>query len=244
MKQQSKVLRHPNKEEIIRRLTEGESIRSIVKWLEVKYKKRKDLRLSNPTLQKFRKEFLQLEGQVLQDIQEKRNTEEAVIVRQQIQAKVAATNAYQDKINAIADTHLDVANKILRLDSIIEDRMEHWYNAIKSGEASASQGDKEIRAYMDRMMPLLQQYKKFVEGMADHTVEHTVNIKVFNDQIGIFRDIIREILSELEPEKAIKFMDMMSYRLSETNYTHTTQMVDVEVLEDISETLFVGNNDE
>lgn len=229
-----KVLNHPDKDEIIRKLTDGESIRSVVSWLEEKYPNSKSMRLTNPTLQTFRKTYLKLDGKVLQDIQEQRVVQKRAVDEQQKQAALEATSAYQDKINAIADTHLDVSNKILRLDAIIENRMEYWFNSIAQGEATPSQADKEMRQYMDRQMQLLQQYKKFVEGMADHTIEHTINIQIFNDQLSIFRDIIGEILTELEPEKAMMFMDLVNKRLNTASYDpEKKQPVDVELLDDL-----------
>ncbi len=230
----SKVLNHPDREEIIRRLTEGESVRKIVAWLAEKYPNAKHLRLTNPTVQSFRKENLRLEGKVLQDIQEKRVVVQRAVREQQMQATLESTNAYQDKINEIADSHLDVAKRILQLDAIIGNRMEYWFNAISKGDATPQQADKEMRQYMDRQILLLQQYKKFVEGIADHTVEHTINIKIFNDQIVIFRDIIRDILSDLEPEKAIRFMDMVNRRLSIAAYDPVRpEAVDVEALDNL-----------
>ena len=97
--------------------------------------------------------------------------------------------------------------------------MEYWFNAIKSGDAAPQQADKELRNYMDRQMALLQQYKKFVEGMADHTVDYNVNITVMNDQVSIMRDTIKDVLEELDPEKAILFMDKLNNRLNQITYS-------------------------
>ena len=213
-----KILNHPDSNELIRRLSEGESIRTTMSWLQAKYPKNKKMWLSNPTLQKFRKENLNLKGKVLKDIQESSVVQKRQINEQQKQAKLQSTNAYQDKINEIADTHLDVSRKILQLDAIIGQRMEYWYNAIYEGEATPHQADKEIRNYMDRQMALLQQYKKLVEGMADHTVEHNVNVTVMNDQVTLIRDTIREVLSLLEPTMALKFVDSLNNKLEKLNY--------------------------
>ena len=237
----NKVLKHPDREEIIRRLTDGESVRKIVAWLAAKYPTAKHLRLTNPTVQAFRKEHLKLEGKVLQDIQEQRLVTNRVVKEQQRQASLESTNAYQDKINEIADSHLDVAKRILQLDAIIGNRMEYWFNAIGKGDAMPQQADKEMRQYMDRQILLLQQYKKFVEGIADHTVEHTINIKIFNDQIVIFRDVIRVILIELDSDKAIRFMDMINRRLSGIAYEPIKPApVDLEALNELSENVTYG----
>jgi len=105
--------------EIIGMLNEGESVRKVEAQLKEKYPNNKKLWLTSVTLQKFRKNHLQLDGKVLKDIQENNKLQQLKIEEEALQRQLEATNAYQDKINAIADTHLDVASKIAQLDSVI-----------------------------------------------------------------------------------------------------------------------------
>jgi len=237
----SKILKHPLSEEIIARLNTGESIRKTAAWIKQKYPKSKKMHISTVSLQKFRKKNLNLQGKVLKDIQEASIVQKRAVEEQQRDAQLQATSAYQDKINEIADTHLDVAKKILQLDSIIESRMEYWFNSIKNGDATAHAGDKEMRQYMDRQILLLQQYKKFVEGIADKTVEHNVNITVMNDQISIIRNVIRDVISEFNPDIAILFIEKLNRKLNELEYSpklldevnhKTINSIEAEVLSD------------
>jgi hypothetical protein len=214
-----KILKHPDKETIIKMLNDGESVRKVAAWTKEKYPTNKALHLSTVTLQKFRKENLQLEGKVLKDIQEAAVVQQRALEEKQREAQLVETSAYQEKINEIADTHLDVAKKILQLDTIIETRMEYWYNAILSGEAASGPADKEIRGYMDRQMALLQQYKKFIEGMADKTIEHNVNVTVMNEQIAMIRDVIRDVISEFNPDLAMIFIEKLNSKLNSLEYT-------------------------
>lgn len=240
-----KILKHIDKEEIISKLTNGESVRAVEAWLKEKYSKNKNLWITAVTLQEFRKKNLQLEGKVLKDIQEvgkaQKQKEEEIEKQHQLQM----SDAYKKKINEIVDAKLDVARKILELDTIIEDRMEYWFNAVKSGEESASKGDKELRQFMDRQMNLLAQYKKFVEGLADKTVDYNVSITVVNDQINLIRDVIRECIAELSPEQAMIFMDKLNKRMNELNYRpinvspvklEDIQEAEIEPIESIMET--------
>lgn len=71
---------------------------------------------------------------------------------------------------------------------------------------------------MDRQMTLLGQYKKFVEGLADKTVDHNINITVFNDQIAVIRDVIRECIADFEPERAMLFLEKLNQRMADTTY--------------------------
>lgn len=213
-----KILRHPDKETIIEMLNNGESVRGIEDKLKKKYPNNKTLWLSSVTLQHFRKNNLQLEGKVLKDIQEAGKAQQQQLEELDKQKQLENSDAYNKKINEIASTKLDVARKILQLDMVIESRMEYWFNAVASGNEQASKGDKELRQFMDRQMALLAQYKKFVEGLADKTIDHNINITVFNDQVAIIRDVIKECIAGFEPEIAALFMDRLNKKLALTSY--------------------------
>jgi len=226
----SKVLVHPDSKRIIEDLTNGVPLQEITQYLKKKFRDKRR-HISERTLQKFRQKYLKLDSKVVNDIQ----SIKAKGQEKEIMANIEATSAYQDKINSIADTHLDVANKIIQLDNIIEDRIEYWFNAIKSGEASPSAADKEMRQYMDRQILLLQQYKKFVEGMADKTIDYNVNVTVLNDQIDMIKNVIKEVLVELDPETSILFMEKFNRKLNNIQYNPTKpEKVNVKALNAIN----------
>lgn len=214
-----KVFKHPDKEEIIRLLSDGESVRKVAQILKERYPKHKRLWLTSVTLQAFRKGYLNLEGKVLKDIQETSSLQKKQLEQELIQKQIENTNAYKEKLNEIADSHLDVAKKILQLDKIIESRMEHYYNLAVSGELAVGKADRELRDFMDRQINLLAQYKKYVEGLADKTIDYNVNITVMNDQIQIIRSVIRDVLGEIDPEVAMLFIEKLNKKLSEFNYS-------------------------
>ena len=213
-----KIMKHPDREEIISKLTNGESIRSVESWLQNKYPNTKALWVTLPTLQEFRKTYLKLDGKVLKDLQETGKVQKQQVREFAVNQQLATSNAYQNKLMQITDSKLDVARRIVELDAIIGDRMQYWFDAVKSGEETAIKGDRELREFMDRQMNLLAQYKKFVEGLADKTVDYNVNITVVNDQINIIRDVIRECIAELSPEQAMLFMDRLNKKMGELNY--------------------------
>jgi len=233
-----KILKHPDKEEIIDMLSKGESVRGVEAKLKEKYPNNKALWLSSVTLQKFRKDHLQLEGKVLKDIQEAESKNKQMLVEQDRQKQLEASDAYNRKINEIAESKLDVARRILELDKLIETRMEYWFNAVASGEESAAKGDKELRQFMDRQMALLGQYKKFVEGLADKTIDHNINVTVINDQITIIRDVIKECIADFDPERAMLFLEKLTQRLAETSYRPGNSLPDAVKLEDLHDAEF------
>jgi hypothetical protein len=217
----NKILKHPDKEEIIRRLNDGESIRAVEMYLKKLYPRSPHLRLSGPTIQNFRKNNLNLEGKVLKDLQENGKEQKKQIEEQIVQRQLEQTNAYQDKINKIANNHLDVSSRLIQLDSIVGDRIEYYYNLSKSGEEVSNKADQELRKFIDQQILLLGQYKKLVEGMADKTIDYNINVNILNDQVNVMRDAIRELIAEeLGIDGAVSFMDKLQKRLKQTSYKY------------------------
>lgn len=243
-----KILSHPDKEDIIQMLTSGESTRSVEEKLKSKYPNDKSKHISWITLQNFRKEHLKLEGKVLQDIQDAAAVQKRQIEETMRQRQLEATDAYKNKINEIADSKLDVARKILQLDAVIESRMEYWYNMVASGEETAAKGDNELRKFISQQMELLGQYKKFVEGMADKTIDHNINVNVMNDQIAVIREVIRECMADFGPDKAMLFMERLNSKLNSMPYRPNlltaNEPVDVEELQDIEYEVVGDDSDE
>lgn len=241
-----KILNHPDRDDIVSKLSNGDSVRGIEAELKKKYPNNKSMWLSSVTLQKFRKDSLQLDGKVLKDIQEAAQTQKRQIEAQMRQRQLESTDAYKKKIDEIVDSKLDVSRKILQLDSIIESRIEYWYNMIAAGEETAAKGDHELRKFISQQMELLGQYKKFVEGMADKTIDHNINITVMNDQITIIRNVIRECLSEFSADKAMVFMEKLNRKLKSTSYRPNELMepsvVDVEELQEVEVELLTGGD--
>ena len=69
----NKVLKHPDKEGIIKMLLNGDSVKEVEGWLKKKYPRSKRLHISYMTIQKFRAEYLNIKGEVLEDIKNKRS---------------------------------------------------------------------------------------------------------------------------------------------------------------------------
>ena len=129
----AKILRHPDRQEIIERLTNGEGVRVVADWLKAKYPKDKSKWVTFVSLQSFRQDKLNIQGQVLRDIQAKKAELDYHIQKQDEERLVQSSQAYQDKINEVAGAKLDVAREIVGSVAIIQSRLESWYNGIMNG---------------------------------------------------------------------------------------------------------------
>lgn len=208
----SKILRHPDREEIVKKLINGESVKQIEKWLKGKYPRTKRLHVSYMTLQKFRAQNLNIKGELLEEVKKAKEEFEQVSVDTQLRELTTNSNAYQDKIKEIASKELDVTRRLLEMDKIISSRIEYYYNILAAG--GSIKHDKIFIEYISMLKSIMQDWKKYVEGFADQKIEHNVNVQVVNTQVSILKEIVFETLQEMSPDLVPVFIDRVNRKLS------------------------------
>ena len=209
----AKVLNHPDKEKIIEKLLSGESVKEIESWLEKKYPRSKRLHISYMTLQKFRSENLNIKGDVLEDIKNKKTEIDKKNLEIETKMIVQSSNAYQKKIDEIASSELDVTRRLLEMDRLVNSRIEYYFNLLETG--GSIKEDRIFLEYVNTMKSLMQDWKKYIEGVADKKIEHNININVVNEQAKILKETILEILKEMDPKLIPLFVDRVSYRMKQ-----------------------------
>jgi cysteinyl-tRNA synthetase len=203
----NKVLRHPDKEEIIKMLLNGESVKEVERWIKKKHPRSRRLQISYMTLQKFRAENLNLKGDVLDDIKNRRaevNKQDEALEKKMI---IEASSAYQEKIDEIASAELDVTRRLLEMDKLVTSRIEFYYNLLQQG--GSLKEDKIFLEYINTLKSLMQDWKKYIEGVADKKIEHNVNFNIINTQVSVLKNSVCEVLQELQPELIPVFLDRL-----------------------------------
>ena len=214
----NKILNHPNKEVIIKKLLNGESVKNVESWLAKEYSKPKEkkYRISFVTLQHFRKNYLNLEGDVLESI--KQAKEDDILSNKEVEKKatIAGSNAYQEKINVILNEKIDVTRKLIEMEALISSRLEYYFNTMQTG--SSLQVDKVFLDYIKAQQDIMRDWKKLVEGMADKKIEHNININIINEQITVLKSVVYETLRDLDPKLIPVFMEKINAKLNVMNY--------------------------
>lgn len=221
-----KILNHPDKETLIKKLLEGESVKGVEAWLKDKYPRKKRMHISYMTLQKFRTEHLNLRGEVLEDIKNKRvevSKEESEAEARMI---IKNSSAYQQKIEEIASGELDVTRRLLEMDSLVNSRIEYYYNLLQTG--GSIKEDKIFLEYINTMKSLMQDWKKYIEGVADQKIEHNININVINEQARILKESVMEILYQMDPELVPVFVNSLNKKM---NHADSPNMIEAEIID-------------
>lgn len=217
----NKIMNHPDKDEIIKRMLEGESVRSIESWLKEKYPNKKRNHISYPTLQIFRQENLNIRGEVLEDIKEIKAAKDEAEKEKILEEKVKKSNAYKEKLEEIVSQEIDVNRRLLEMEALVNSRIEFYFNILNSG--GTIREDKIFIEYINILRGLMSDWKKFIEGYTDNKVEHNVNINVMMQQITIIKNVVSDVLQDIQPELVPSFIDKLNEKLDLVDYENESK---------------------
>lgn len=214
----SKISRHPDKKEIISKLLNGESVKKIEEWIKSKYPRTKRYHISYMTLQKFRTNHLNIKGELLEDIKNRRHQDDIDAEKNEIRVALLNSSEYQKKIDEIVSKEIDVNRRLLEMEALISSRLEYYFNQVSSSERPNTFNDKALLDYINALRAILADWKKYVDGFADKKIEHNINIQVVDTQVKVLKEAMFEVLSEMDPQLILEFMDKLNQKMQSLNY--------------------------
>ena len=208
-----KILSHPNKSKIVSMLMRGEGVRKTSNFLKEMHPKDKKLWITPPTLQKFRKQYLDIEGESLALAKEMNKLRKN-------KKSLRKTNAFQTKMKESLEKHIDIRETLVGMKELLMSRVEDLFNKADNGEATTNQ-EKNLIDYFKTIFTMLDKQAKYVDKIADNTSETNINITVIEDQVAVLREAVREtMLEEMEPHIAVRFLDKLDKKMGELNYKY------------------------
>ena len=97
------------------------------------------------------------------------------------------------------------------MDKLINSRIEYYYNLLQEG--GSLREDKIFIEYINTMKALMQDWKKYIEGVADKKIEHNINISVVNEQARVLKEAVLDVLQELNPDLISVFVDRLDIKM-------------------------------
>ena len=64
----------------------------------------------------------------------------------------------------------------------------------------------------------MQDWKKYVEGVADTKIEHNISVQVVDSQVKILKEVMLDLIREMEPSLILVFMEKLNKRMQQLNY--------------------------
>jgi len=60
----------------------------------------------------------------------------------------------------------------------------------------------------------MQDWKKYIEGVADKRIDHNVNINVVNEQARVLKEAVLSVLQEIDPSLVTVFVTRLDNKLN------------------------------
>lgn len=213
----AKILTHPDKNLIIRLLTKGEGVRAVAKHIRERYPDDRGLHISVPTLQAFRKDKLNLQGEVLNQIKEAEKEKKEIKDIQKEGTILRKSPAYKEAIHEAANIHVDIRTELAEMIKLIKFRIEDLFDRAAEGRTTVNE-EANLQKYFPILGASLDKWMKYVEKVADKTIETNINITFIESQMAIMREAVKETLAELDPDLVIKFLDNLNKKLDSIDY--------------------------
>lgn len=203
----SKLLSHPDKEEIISKLMTGISSKNIADWLKLKYPDANQghLRLAAANLKEFTDKidfstYNQFKNDAIQ----------ATTNSSSLPESIKNNKCYKDRLIELADKEIDIKRMVQETVMLIRARAEQVFDKIQENPQNMK-GDYALIKWFELLLNSLEKCDKVVNERPDQVIQH--NVQVTEMQTAMFQDAIRETMAEVDPEIAFLFMDKLSAKM-------------------------------
>jgi len=210
-----KILEHPDREELINKLAIGISPNEINQFLKAKYSDISESKfvISENALKKFQSDYLDIYNFIQQDIS-KAKVATKTNAEDDLKLAVSSSPAYKDLVLKSANAELDIRQIVKGLCAAIETRFGQVFDEIQNDSRSINtRVDRLLIEYADSLANILEKYYKFTEEPTQ-TVQHNVSVQVVDSHVSILHDLIKEILSEIDLEASLLFMERFNEKMS------------------------------
>jgi len=211
----AKILQHPDKDEIISKLVIGISAKDIHDWLQAKYTNVSEYKfvIAEKSIKSFQDNYLDIYNMINADLAKSKSAL-ATSTEEQLALSVQNNPTYKNKMLELAGKELDIRKIVTNLCVAIESRLAQVFDEIQEDPRNINtRVDRLLIDYAEVLGNILEKYYKFTEAPATQTVTHNVNVQV-TEHISVFHDVIKEVLSQMDLETSLYFMEVFTEKMS------------------------------
>lgn len=211
-----KILEHPDKDEIIAKLVLDYPPKEVHEWLAGKYTNVSEAKfvIAEKSIKTFKDNYLDVYSMIREDMLK---TKQAVATSTEEQLELAVKNnsTYKSKMLELAGKEIDVRQMVAHLCIAIETRLGQVFDEIQEDPRNINTKiDRVLIEYGELLGGLLEKYYKFTENPADMVIQHNVTLQAVDQHISVFHDVIRDVLSQLDLESSMLFMELFQAKMA------------------------------
>lgn len=218
----SKLLDHPDKDEIISKLITGISPKDISDWLKLKYSDQKTqghLRLSSKMLKDFIDNNLDLYKTLQNDIVGAKNGQTPP---KDIADSLKNNKTYKERLNELADQEIDIKKIMVETIFLIKQRIEQVFDKVQENPQNLKP-DYALIKWFEILLSASEKFQKIVNEAPDMVVQHNHSVQMVEQHTAILQDAIREVMLETDSQMAFLFMEKLNAKM--INLQEPTQQI-------------------
>jgi len=211
-----KILQHPDKDEIISKLVIGITPKDIHDWLSAKYinASEKKFVVAEKSISSFQNNYLDIYNMIQEDVVKSKSAL-ATNTEEELALSVQNNPTYKSKMLELAGKELDIRKMVANLCVAIEIRIGQVFDEIQEDPRNINTRiDRLLIDYAETLGIILEKYYKFTEEPAQNVIQHNVTLNVMDQHISVFHDIIKDVLSHMDLEASMYFMELFNERFS------------------------------
>lgn len=216
MSQFSKILNHADRDQIISKLSTGETSREVAAWLKDKYAVNKANQIGATTLDEFRRKYLNLHGTILEDIKFKLKDQAKEELETKIIDTIKRNKTYEEKLTELVEDQIDWRKRLLQFLNVIETRFAQLYDKTQSNPDNYKP-DYVMIQWMTTILKMVEDIRK-VEGAPDQVIQHNVTVQAIDDQAAVFQQAIQKTIAELDLNTASILIDKLNANIEKLKH--------------------------
>ncbi len=212
-----RILDHPDREELISKLVIGISSKDIHEWLKYKYTNVSEIKfvIAEKVIESFKDNYLDIYDMIQKDLGK---TKSAIIQNTEDGLSLAVKNnsAYKAAMIQSVNEELDVRKIVKGLCLAIETRLSQVFDEIQEDPRNINtRVDRLLIEYAEVLGNLLEKSYKFTEApAANQVINNNITLQVVDQHITVFHDVIRDVLSQMDLESSLFFMEVFNDKMS------------------------------
>ena len=212
-----KIKNHPDRDEIISKLSIGITAKDIAEWLKLKYSSVGDAKfvISEKNLKAFEDNYLDIWNMFQEDLKKTKLSLKENQSLEDLELSIQNNPSYQNRLLELAGKELDIKQIVTRLCLNIEFRIGQVFDQIQEDPRNINtRVDRLLIEYTKALGDALDKYYKFTTVQPDQVIQHNVNLQLNNQYITVIQEAVRETIANIDVDASMLFLDLVSEKMA------------------------------
>lgn len=226
-----KIYEHPDREEIINKLTIGISESDVADWLKSKYNlvNEEKFIIAKTSLTKFKDTYLDVYKTLQEDLGKIKSSDLSMDEKLDLAVKNNVT--YKNRMIELANNELDIKKMIVNLATALETRIGQIFDQIQNDpNLINTKIDRLWMEMADKLGLILEKYHKFDTNPTQTSItNNNITFQVVDQHILVFHDVIKEVLAQMDLDTSMYFMEVFNEKMSKLKPPNEKELASTEI---------------